>query len=220
MKIAILTANLGNFDTPILHDVQRWPNGVHEIVNHIFNDDNFPPITGLTPRLQYRIPKMFGWEMFPDYDIYIWLDASMKLIHKDTISWLLLQLGNADMAFFKHPWRKTIKEETDHVEEKLREGNRYIAPRYKNGLHKEQYADAVRHKGFIDDRLYASTAFIYQDTQAVREFFNIWWFYQSRYYTVDQISLPFALYKSSVKVNIINEDIFNNPYIAIGSKHK
>ena len=122
MKVAILSANLGNFDTPIDPVKQDLPEGV-EIAFHRFTDEDFPPITGLTPRFQYRIPKMFGWQMFPGYDIYIWLDASMSLQRSDSVKWLLDQLGEADVAFFKHPWRKTIKEEVNHIEEYLKKGN-------------------------------------------------------------------------------------------------
>src|ERR1035437_88783 len=100
MRIAILSANLGGFDTtpqePVKQDLA--------VTFHRFTDKDFPPIIGLSSRFQYRIPKMFGWQMFPGYDIYIWLDSSMSLQRSDSVQWLLDQLGNADMAFFKHPW--------------------------------------------------------------------------------------------------------------------
>src|SRR3990167_3032462 len=109
-KIAILSCNLGNFDKVIKPVDQELPDGIEQIDYHCFTDSDFPPITGLTPRLQYRIPKLFGWQMFPDYDYYIWLDGSMSFTREDSAKWYMGKLGNADMAVFKHPWRKTIQE--------------------------------------------------------------------------------------------------------------
>lgn len=222
MKIAILTANLGNFDKPIEPIAQLdldWPEEI-ELAFHCFTDKDFPPITGLSPRLQYRIPKLFGWEMYPGYDIYIWLDGSMSLQDPHSIIWLLEKLGNAEAAFFKHPWRDTIQEEVDHIEEKLVERNKYIVSRYDNGLHKEQLELIKKDKEYVDDTLYASTAFIYRNTPQVQDMLNRWWHYQSRYYTCDQVVLPWVVDTSGIVVNEIEEDIFNNPYISLVSKHK
>jgi len=219
MKIAILTANLGDFDKPVDPVKQILPRGfVGEF--HRFTDDNFPPVTGLTSRLQYRIPKLFGWEMYPDYDIYIWLDASMSLLREDSASWLLEQLGNNDCAFFTHPWRETIKEEVDHIEDHLQRGKSYIVNRYKNGLHKEFLELIQEEKGYKDDRLLASNVFIYRNNTKMQEALQFWWFYQSRYFTCDQVQLPFALWETGVKVKEIYEDVFKCPYISLVSPHK
>lgn len=212
MKIAVLSANLGNFDIPVDPVEQDIP-----ITFHRFTDSNFPPITGLTPRFQYRIPKMFGWQMFPGYDVYIWLDGSVTLSRPDSARWMLDNLGGADAAFFKHPWRKTIKEEVDHLEEHLKAGKPYITSRYKNGLHKEQYAE-LEEAGFVDEILYASTAFIYQDSLWLRRAFEKWWGLQSRYYTCDQVALPYAM--KDIEINILPGDPFKSKYLEVVSKHK
>lgn len=214
-SVAVLTANLGGFDDPVdpVPQVTQIPYKFHR-----FTDENFPPIMGLTPRLQYRIPKMFGWQMFPSYDYYIWLDGSVSLMQEDSINWLLEQLGNADIAVFKHPWRDTIKEEVDHVEEKLQSGNSYITSRYKNGLHKEQYADILLDTDYFDSKLYASTAFIYRDSEHMRDVLRMWWLHTSRYFTVDQIVFPYILKDSDVKV--IEENPFKGKYVSLVSSHK
>lgn len=212
-KTIILTANLGNFDTPVDPVKQNTPASFCR-----FNDENFPPIAGLTPRLQYRIPKMFGWQMVPGYDVYIWLDGSFSFTREDSVEWFLEQLGDADMALFKHPWRKTIKEETDHIEEYLKKEDKYITPRYKNGLHKEQYADILLDKDYVDDHLFTSTAFIYRDSERVRDALRMWWLHTSRYFTVDQIALPYVT--RDLTVNMILENQYKIPYLELVSKHK
>jgi hypothetical protein len=220
MKIAILTANLGNFDTPIDPVKQILPNGwVGDF--HRFTDENFPPITGLTPRFQYRIPKLFGWEMFPEYDAYIWLDGTFSFTRSDCVEWFIQQLGDADAAFFKHPARNSIQEEVDHIEDHLQRGKPYIVSRYKNGLHKE-FMTTVKKENpeYKDNTLLTSTAFIYRNNQVVNEMMYQWWLLQSRYFTCDQIQLPYAIYMTDTKIHKIDEDQYKIPYLSLISHHK
>lgn len=220
MRIAILTANLGNFDTPV-DPVKQEIEG-HEVTFYRFTDKNFPPITGLTPRLQYRIPKLFGWQYFPSADVILWLDGSMSLARPDSLAVLLEKLGMNDMLVFKHPWRKTIEEEVNHIEEKLQEGNRYITSRYKNGLHLQQLGEVKKDENYIDNKLFVSNVFLYRNERQVHRAMDMWWFYQSRYYTCDQVSMPYAIERSrtSLNVKILDDDVFNNEYISLVSKHK
>lgn len=196
MKVAVLSANLGNFDTPSEPVKQE---GI-EYSFHCYTDEDFPPITGLTPRFQYRIPKLFGWQMFPDHDIYLWLDGAFTLSEPDSLQWFVDQLGDNDFAFFAHPNRKTIKEEVDHIEEYLNKGNQYLVSRYQNGLHKEQYKDITLDEDYIDDALFHSGVFIYRDSEHSRDVMRLWWMHQSRYWTCDQVPLPYVLKDSAVKV--------------------
>lgn len=217
MKIAILSANLGSFDKtkpPVKQDTK------HEVTYHCFTDADFPPITGLTPRLQYRIPKLFGWEMFPGYDVYIWLDGAVSFERPDCVEWYLKQLGKNDMAFFKHPVRRNVRQEVEHIQKKLDENNWYIVPRYKNGLHKEMLEHSLKDKTYRDNHLYASTMFVYRNTAKVRHALEDWWFYQSRYYTCDQVNLPYVLHKHKIKVSKIDENLFKIGHLSLVSKHK
>lgn len=222
-KVAVLTAILGNFDTPVDPVVQDGISDV-ETTFHRFTDEDFPPITGLTPRFQYRIPKYFGWQMFPGHDTYIWLDGSVSLVRHDSLKWLLDQLGDADMAVFKHPYRQTIQEETDHLETYLNRsqgtsrGQDYLTARYKNGLHKEQLEDIKLDTGYTDDHLYASTSFIYRDSEAVRDALRLCFLHQARYYTCDQLAFTYAL--KGLQINIIDANPFKGEYVREVSKHK
>ncbi len=217
MRLAILSANLGSFDKIVKPVEQELTLGIDEIAYHCFTDSDFPPVTGLTPRLQYRIPKCFGWQMFTGYDYYIWLDGSMSFTTPDCVSWFIEQLGNADFAVFKHPYRKTIQEESDHIEDHLNQEKPYITSRYKNGLHKEQLADIQLDDNYEDDHLYASTAFIYRDSEEVRDALRMWWLHQSRYYTCDQLAFTYALRGLAVKV--IDENPFKASHLTHTSKH-
>lgn len=217
MRVCILTANLGDFDKSVDPVKQNWT-----VKFHRFTDEDFPPIADLPPRFQYRIPKMFGWEMFPGYDIYVWLDGSMSLPLKSSIEYLVGNLHDdgSDMLVFKHPWRNTAKEETDHVEEYLKKGNKYITSRYKNGLHKEQLAQIMRNPRYIDDELFASTVFVYRNIPKVRQALTDWWLHTSRYFTVDQIAMPYCLRLHDLNLTIVEDNLFKVDYLKLVSEHK
>jgi hypothetical protein len=215
-KIAVLTSVLGDFDKLI----DPKPQTV-DFTFYRWTDDNFPPITGLTPRLQYRIPKTHGWEMLPGHDVYIWLDGTVSFQRDDCIEWYLRQLGDNDMAFFAHPYRHTIKEEVEHIEDHLNRGRPYIVSRYKNGLHRQQYERILEENPiYEDDRLYASTVFVYRNTPKVRFMLMDWWYTGSRYFTCDQVVLPYLLRKHGIKVKTLDEPIYKSGYISLVTHHK
>ncbi len=217
MKISILSANLNNFDNPIA-PVKQTTN--HDVSFHCFTDADFPPITGLTPRMQYRIPKLFGWEMKPGADVYVWLDGSCTFERPDCIEWFMEQLGDNDMALFKHPVRRNVRQEVAHIEKKLLENNKYIVPRYKNGLHKEQLAEILKDPEFKDNVLYTSTAFIYRNTKDVQEMMKTWWYHQSRYFSCDQMAQAYAVQKHKLKIKLMPENQYKIGYLSLVSKHK
>lgn len=222
MRVAILSANLGNFDKVVKPVDQELPDGISEVSYHCFTDTDFPPIMGLTPRLQYRIPKLFGWQMFPGYDYYIWLDGGCSFLRADSLKYYMEQLGDGDIALFKHPTRRNIRQESAHIQEHLDLGKPYISTRYKNGLHREQLEYIQNHGavGFKDDKLWASTTFIYRNTSKVNQAMTFWWTMQSRYFTCDQIALPYVLWVHELIVKTFDQPIYKTGYMSLVSKHK
>jgi len=203
MKIAVITANMGNFDKQVDPVPQSLPFAFFRVTDHDF------PLRdrAMTPRLQARIPKMFGWQMFPGYDIYIWVDSSCQLSHPDSVKWFWEQMGyEKDMAVFKHPNRKTVQEEADYIKQRLAKNCPYITPRYKNELIDEQLKE-------IDPsaQLYASTAFIYRNIPVVQKALKEWWYHTSRFHIVDQLSMPFAL--REIEKTEIPQSYLKIPYL-------
>jgi len=198
-KIAVIRANLGSFDKPIPFCLQNMDHALYE-----FNDMNFPPRhCSMTPRLQARIPKMFAWQMAPGYDYYLWLDSSYSLQHPDSVKWFYEQLLDADIALFQHPKRNSIREEADHIKARLEAKCPYITPRYENELIDEQLQEIYRDKKYVDDKLYASMAIIYRNTKEVQDMMKEWWYHTSRFHSVDQLALPFVIWKAGIKVNVL-----------------
>lgn len=221
-RVAILQANLGNFDTPQDPVEQKTD---YEVTFHRFTDDNFPPITGLTGRLQYRIPKTHGWDMFPDYDYYIWLDGSVSLKRDDCVEYYLNQLGDNDMGFFAHPDRQTVTQEVQYIEDYIdgkagkRPGQQYMRERYLNGRHRE-FLDMILEEGYEDNTLWATTMFIYRNTEQVRKALADWWYLGSLYFTCDQVQLPFIAKKHELSVATFDEPIYKSGYLSLVSKHR
>lgn len=196
----VVSANLGDFDKPVKHAKQSL-----DCDYFTYTDENFPPRhCSMTPRLQARIPKMFAWQMNPDYEYYLWVDSSCRLAHKDSLKWFLEQLGDKDLAVFKHPQRKTVQEEADYLKKRLAKNCPYITPRYENERIDDQMAVVEPNA-----QLYASTAFIYKNDTPARDALTIWWTHTSLYHSIDQLSLPIALKNSGCTFNEIDEDYSN-----------
>jgi hypothetical protein len=200
-KGIILSANFGGYDPEI-----PWPeqNPFETIPFSIarYNDGNFPGRElALTPRMKPALIKMFGWDIVPDYDFYIWADASKTIISPDFGAFMLGQLGKADIAIFKHPERNSIQEE----------GNQYLLSRYQGEYLDEQWERIRSDKTFKDQTLYASTGFAYRPTPKIKAAFKEWWYHKTRYLLHDQLALPYVLQKAKVKVNIIDENIYKFP---------
>ena len=213
-NVAVVTANLGGFDP------------IHEYVKqstdydfYRFTDENFPPRSrAMTPRMQARILKCFMWQIVPRYDYYLWVDGSCSLWNEDSVKWFLEQLGDADIALFKHPDRNTIQQEADFLKKCLARGSRYILSRYLGEWIDEQMAEIHDDPFYDDDLLLASTAFVYQNVYMVQEMMKEWWYHITRYHIIDQLSLPFVLQHSGCEYNIINEKYGEIPYLTYTRK--
>jgi hypothetical protein len=213
-KVVVVTANLGGFDP------------IHEYVKqstdydfYRFTDENFPPRSrAMTPRMQARILKCFMWQIVPGYDYYLWVDGSCSLWNEDSVKWFIEQLGDADIALFKHPDRNTIQQEADFLKKCLARGSRYILSRYLGEWIDEQMEEIKSDETFVDDALYASTAFIYRDSDKIHSMMKEWWYHISRYHIIDQLALPYVLKNSDCSYNIINEKYGEIPYLTYTRK--
>lgn len=209
LKIQILSANLAGFDRPVENVEQQLP-----VEEHRFTDADFSPrLRVMSSRLQARVPKMFGWDMTPESaDVYIWLDSSFRLSDPKAARWFVMCLGYCDVALFKHPKRKSIQAEAAHIEEKLAAGSPYITDRYA-GEDITGQLRAIRGDGFMDDTLYATMAFAYRPTTRVKAMMTDWWVHTSRFHAVDQLALPFVLWKHGCSVARLDGDPYSHKMI-------
>ena len=204
-QIGVITANLNDFEKMAAPVPQS-----EDFTFYRFTDNNFPPRSkAMTPRLQARIVKCFGWQMIPRHEYYLWVDSSVQLGNEDSIKWFVEQLGEADIAVMRHPNRKTIQDEALYLKERLKKKCRYITQRYKGELIDEQMAEINNPRL----PLYATTALIYRNTYDVQKMMKEWWYHISRYHTIDQLSLPHVLEESPLEVNVIPDSFLDTPYL-------
>ena len=194
-RVALLSANLGGFEKRLWFKQKNIPTA--DIF--MYTDETFPPrYNAMTSRLQARIPKCFGWQMKPGYDIYIWMDAQFGL-RIGGIEYMLGHLGDKDMAVFRHPHHKTIQKEWDVIHR----DEPYIVERYGGEL-----------DGGWDRTLpvYAGGIFIYRNIPKVQEMLKEWWYHNSRFTLDDQLALSTVIKQFDVQINVIQDHIYNTSY--------
>lgn len=223
MRIAIISANFGKGkyyqDKHITQDV----NDNLEIKYFFLNEEKFPLREhALQPCLQGKIVKMLGYELFPDFDYYVWLDSNITLNDKNSIKWLIDKCYGYDFAFFRHYKRNSVLEEAEYIIKLLKNNNEYLSKRCKYELIEEQIEFYKKKQLFKNDKLFACGAFIYSKSMIFKQEFNImqqWYYHCCRFNVRDQISLPFLLDVNPIYTfNVIKESLINNIYLKYNSK--
>jgi len=221
MKICLTTANLANIDgaTPKKILKQKLPS-IFTLDIFQYDDTNFPPrINALSPRLQAKIPRMFGYELHPGYDFYIWMDGSINVTHPEAIKYLIEGLGSKEMFLFRHPKRNSITQECEHVTNQISIGNQYIKNRYANEPIQEEVNLYLSDNSFVDNKLFAGGCFVYSKNIINKGFLRDWFYHNCRYSIQDQISLPYLIHKHDIKYACSDLDIRKNSYFEVIS-HK
>ena len=215
IKIALITANLGQIDPDIQsqHVKQNLPDDM--IMDYFYlNDDNFPlRINAMSPRLQAKIPRMVGWMLKPGYDYYIWMDSIITLKNRNTVQWLVNQCSGFDMAMFEHPERKNIQEEFVFIRQQMDLGNDYLIDRYTGEPLQKQVRAYLEDKTFKDDKLYSSGVFIYRNCEVIKRCLSMWLLHCTIYSIQDQLSFSYVSHKTQCRVNQIKGDIRDNKYV-------
>lgn len=207
MKILIISANMGSKATNTIAP-QSVPFDFIRL-----DDSNFPVRqNAMHPRLVGKIPKMMAWDLYPGYDVYLWIDAPFSFKKSNSLQWYLDQLGNKEAAFFAHPNRHTIDQELQFMLELMDKGDGYLLQRYEGesmvGQVEGRY---LNDKNFVDDKLFACTSFIYTKKLVENKEYNVmkeWFFHNCMWSVQDQLSLPYLLHKFNVNYNTINEDVY------------
>jgi hypothetical protein len=218
MRVVLLSANLGGFEQPTDHAPQVMPVGVELAVVRI-TDREFPPrLHTMLPRMQMGLVKRFAWEWVPGADVVIWIDSSVTLFREDSVQWFLDTLGEADFALLPHPHRHSIRAEYDFVKAKLAAGCSYLTPRYENERLEEQMRVIAADAAFVDDKLYASTAFAFRDNVRTRAACKEWFVHVAKYHALDQLSLPYVVWQAGCTVHPLSGNLYRHPHLTYTRK--
>lgn len=219
-RVLVVSANLGSYDRFTEWPSLIAPEGVTVDVRRCYDEDFPPRPLAMTSRLMCGIPKMFAWKRWPGYDAYIWIDASCAPT-PHAVAWFLEQLGDADLAVFQHPERKTIRAEVEFMRTRMaRRGETYLNSRYRGEWIDPLFRSILNNDAFIDDALYASTAFIYRPTPHVIAMMKEWWLSKSLYCLHDQIAWPYVIAQAGCRVRVIPESYLRCPALTFTRNRK
>lgn len=209
MSIAIIQANIGKFD-------RSCPN-VKQTLAHdhfLITDDILPARDkAITPRLQAKVPKMFGWQLKPGYEYYLWLDGNISLSHPDTLKYFYDNCQGYDVVVWRHPRRPNIRQEWRYLRKGLREESNYLVNRYAGEWNKQQVDEIYSDKEYKDDFLPIGGIFMYRNTPAVQQAMKEWWYLTTRYTVFDQLSFAYIL--RNLKVNALDDDFNDSEYVEL-----
>lgn len=204
---AVISASLGGIDKPVVHVSQTLKADYFH-----FTDKNFPPRDkALTPRLQAKIPKMFGWQLKPGYGYYLWVDGNISFSRPDTLQFFYDQIQGYDMVVLKHHRRPNIRQEVRYLRKGIREQSTYLVSRYNGEWWQEQYSEIQRDKSYQDNLLAIGGIFMYRNTPQVQAALKEWWYQNTRYCIQDQISFAYVL--RDLKVKALEIDYTHWDYI-------
>jgi len=157
-----------------------------------------------SPVMNAKIYKVLAHK-FLDTDISIWMDGNIYPLKP--IEWYKEWLGDNDIAVFRHYKSKNLDWELKWIKYKFNRRSEVY-------LKAIEQVDHYKKIGEPKNEEMAMGGFIIRRHNSIVERFNeAWWAEICRWGQRDQLSLPMALKRFPLKVNRIDLDIKNNPYL-------
>lgn len=210
-RVAYISAGFGPDHQPRREFLPQM--GVH-VDAHFFTEANFPSRkNSISARMVAKIPKMFGWDLVPGYDYYVWLDTALTFRSPNTIAWLVDQLNTDegyDLVVFTH-WQAGAHAEAESLRKELEKGCGYVTPRYADEDLSGELAVIEADESYVDDHMWCGGAFIYRPTPQVQAAMKEWWYRVSRFHCCDQFSFPHVF--KDLRVKVLHADIYKNDYL-------
>ena len=213
MKILVTSANCGGkchniVNKQINHDVEF-------ICFDNFNNSYPSRSNSMHPRLVGKIPKMLSWYLYPNYDIYMWIDHRFSLLKNNSVDWFVNELSDYDAIFFAHPSRNKIYDEYHFCKSGIDGNNQYLSERYFDE-NMDMQINNYKLSNESDNLLIAAGAFMYKAAIIKNIDYNImkeWFFHNCIYSVQDQLSLPYLLKKFDINFKLITSNIFLHEYL-------
>lgn len=203
----IYTAIIGGVDqlsdAPSLanHNFHCYTDSPLQAKNYAF----FPQEVGPDKWLESRKFKILAHHY--NQEPSLWIDGRVELSQK-VLEFIDENLQH-DFSVFRHPYSKSIEEEAERC---LKMGI------LKNSQLMNQQLNKYREQGFQYPDLMAGGIILRRNTEQTKAINTLWWQELNEFPTRDEISLPYVLWKLGVKVNVIEMDIFDNPYFKFNAR--
>lgn len=219
MKVCLYTTNFGGYGThkPICDQI--LPEGV-TLSKFVITDDAKLEFTGykkilnttirreLCSRMKAKYFKMLAFteSELSGFDVYFYVDVSIKIHHNGFVAEVLKKLEKADMCIYEHPRRSDVIAEANesikmakYFKEPINEQVRYYRTRF--GLHKS--------------KLYAGGLFAFKKTPKLYGVMAEWFLENIRWSYQDQLSLPYILDKYGITVAAMDGNQYDKKYFTI-----
>jgi hypothetical protein len=217
-KIIVFSAIFGDYD-----DIKE-PLYEHRGVDFILFTDNLKikskrwqiivinrqDING-DPQRAARFIKVNPHIFLPEtHDISVWVDGNYRIIARN-ITEIIKGYSQYDLITYKHPKRGGLYEEISRCAELMLDDNELLKAQ------KEKYLSDSFPRAY---GLFHTAVLIRKNIPRVNNMNDAWWLQIAKFSKRDQISLPYVLYNSQVKVGLINEvNLYHSKYFK-KSAHK
>ena len=209
MKIAIYTAIFGGKDklrSPIDHlENDNWDYFLftddREIRSDIYQIHLRHPIYNDVAK-NARYFKILGDPILNNYDIVLWHDANIQLVHSE-IDRLLQYAKNNFISTFTHPHRDCFYSEAMTC----------IRTNKDFSLRILKQAFIYFLKGMpAKEGMYSTGILIKNFTYLQKDVLAFWWKETLNHSRRDQLSFAYVVYRHKLDVKVIDENIFDNAY--------
>ncbi len=202
MKIAVLTANIGKIDS-----IKGIPKQSLDCDFFYYTEDNLPyPLPNLNNRLRSKYLKTQTHRFLPDYDIYIWIDGSIRVHGGNFVENYMEHLKNHDIAIYLHNERKNVYEEMEYIDLQLKKGNDYLLSRYGDQQMVKEALFYAKNQLPEDYPLFNCFTFVRCNSKKANQCFDEWWKRCIEFSNFDQAMFSYVTWESKIKINKLRID--------------
>jgi hypothetical protein len=146
-----------------------------------------------TPRLNAKFHKILSHISFPEEEITLWIDGTIEILATTSVRDLASSyLRDADMAVFHHRFRYCVYQEAMHCIHNKRDITQVILGQ----------VFRYTQEGYpANNGLAECSVLLRRDTKQVRQFNELWWSEVQTGSIRDQISFPYVVHKTGIKLN-------------------
>ena len=197
MKIAVLTASIGEIDKPKPLVEQSVS---FDYFN--FNLNNLPfPLPNLNNRLKGKYLKTLSHRILPNYDIYIWIDGNVEVTSSKFVERMSDLLKKSEVAIATHPDRNNVYDELNFILDAIKHKVPYLTVRYENEPLAEELLFFEKNNFPKNYPLYACRVFARKNTNKVNNAFNDWWLRCLEFTNFDQTMFSYIAKTNKLKLS-------------------
>lgn len=211
MRVAVISAQFGNFDTPKPFPKQSVPCDYFYIT-----EDNCPyTFYNIDNRLRAKYFKILTHREY-DHDIIIWVDGNVQIKDPDFVLNMVNALEHSDVAISRHHERNSVFEEASFIVNQIKRGNLYLKKRYCiNAIKSEVDRMDKNLQG-----LYWCGLFARKNTPKVNAAFEEWWMQNILWSNFDQCNFVDVMNKKKIDIKEVIFGEFEGNDIYERTKHK